>query len=501
MQKRGSGILLHITSLPSPFGIGDVGPASYEFVNFLEETNQIYWQVLPLNPTSLISGNSPYASFSAFAGNTLLISPENLKELDLLAEGDLSSGYNPSDVRVNFPVVTSIKSLLYKKAYQSFKNNFHKYQQEYDLFCIDNTDWLEDYACFIAFKTHFKDKVWSKWDKDIRDRNASEMSMLKEKLFDEIRYHKFLQFIFFKQWSNLKRYANEKGIQIIGDIPYYVNYDSSEVWMSPDLFKLDNKKKPRSVAGVPPDYFSETGQLWGNPVYDWENMKKSKYSWWIKRLKQNLKLYDIIRIDHFRGFSGYWEVQATEKTAINGKWIRVPGEEIFQIFREHFTDLPILAEDLGVITEDVRELMEKFNLPGMRILLFAFDENLPNNAYAPHHHIRDCVVYTGTHDNNTTKGWFLEETNDADRRRLAQYLGKRVSADKISWDFIRMAMGSVANTIIIPLQDVLGLDSQHRMNKPATLDGNWEWRLLPGQLDPIIIEKLKEMTILFGRKR
>lgn len=500
MQKRGSGILLHITSLPSPFGIGDFGPTSYEFVNFLEQTNQIYWQVLPLNPTSLISGNSPYASFSAFAGNTLLISPENLKELNLLTEGDLSSGYNSSGARVDFPVVISRKTPLYEKAYQSFKKNFNKYQQEYDLFCMENKDWLEDYACFIAFKTHFSDKVWSRWDKDIRDRHTSEMSILKEKLFDEIRYHKFLQFIFFKQWGNLKKYANEKRIQIIGDIPYYVNYDSSEVWTSPDFFKLDANKRPRSVAGVPPDYFSETGQLWGNPVYDWENMKKTKYSWWVKRLEQNLKLYDIIRIDHFRGFSGYWEVKAKEKTAINGRWLSVPGEEIFQIFKEHFTDLPILAEDLGVITDDVRALMEKFNLPGMRILLFAFDENLPSNAYAPHHHIRDCVVYTGTHDNNTVKGWFIEETSEADHKRISQYLGKPLSEDEISWDFVRMAMGSVANTIIVPLQDVLGLGSQYRMNKPATLDGNWEWRLLPGQLDLTIVEKLREITILFGRK-
>jgi len=501
MNKRTSGILLHVTSLPARFGIGDFGPSAYQFIDFLVQTQQTYWQVLPLNPTSLISGNSPYASFSAFAGNTLLISPEGLKEIELLSENDLRKTKDLVKGQVDYRKVISEKIPHYEIAYKNFKFNFKKYEEDYSKFYQQNKDWLEDFAVFIAFKEHFNEEVWSKWPEEIRDRNENAFAILKSKLLDNINLQKFLQFIFYEQWRNLKDYANKKGIQIIGDIPYYVNYDSAEVWTSPELFKLDSDKKPTHIAGVPPDYFSETGQLWGNPVYNWGKMKDTEYDWWIKRLRQNLKLYDLIRIDHFRGFLAYWEVPANERTAIGGKWVEVPGEDIIYKFKASFPNLPILAEDLGVITDDVRELMRKFNLPGMRILLFAFDENLPKNAYAPHNHIKNCVVYTGTHDNNTVKGWFIEETTKEVREKLSKYLGKTLDENDIHWDFIRMALGSVANTIIIPLQDILGLGSADRMNRPATLEGNWNWRLLSDQLTPVVKEKLRELVILFGRAR
>lgn len=501
MEKRSSGILMHITSLPSDFGIGDLGPEAYRFADFLFETKQTYWQVLPLNPTSLISGNSPYASYSAFAGNTLLISPQLLNEMGLLPRHALQDFPRLPNDFVDYPEVIKHKERLYHTAFAEFKNNTSKFEGDYQQFCSDNSDWLIDFVSFMAFKMYFHDKDWGAWPAEIKNRQRAALRELQKKLADQMEYQKFLQFIFFKQWGNLRRYCNERGIQIIGDIPYYVNYDSAEVWTNPHLFKLTKSKKPEFVAGVPPDYFSRTGQLWGNPVYRWDKMKLNKYDWWIQRIKQTLKLYDIIRIDHFRGFLAYWEVPASEETAMNGRWIPVPGEDIFVRFKKVFPDLPILAEDLGVITDDVRDLMKKFNLPGMRILVFAFDESLPYNAYAPHNHIPECVVYTGTHDNNTVRGWFREETSPADKQRIFDYLGREVREEEIHWEFIRLAMMSVANTVIFPLQDVLGLDSKHRMNTPATLEGNWKWRLGSNPISSDIKEKLKRMTYLFRRER
>lgn len=501
MDKRSSGILMHITSLPSRFGIGDMGPEAYHFADFLIETKQTYWQVLPLNPTSLISGNSPYASYSAFAGNTFLISPHLLMELGLLQASQLADYPTLPTEFVNYPEMVEQKKKLYHLAYEQFKNNRTKYETAYEQFCVENSYWLPDFAKFMTFKIHFKEKDWGSWPAEIKNRQKNALTTLEKKLSDQVEYQKFLQFIFFKQWEALRKYCNERGIQIIGDIPYYVNYDSAEVWTNPQLFKLDESKKPAFVAGVPPDYFSATGQLWGNPVYHWDKMKTSKYAWWIERIQQNLRLYDIIRIDHFRGFLAYWEVPASETTAINGKWIPVPGDDIFRHFKKVFSNLPILAEDLGVITDDVRDLMQKFHLPGMRILVFAFDDSLPRNSYAPHNHIPDCVVYTGTHDNNTVRGWFREETSDADKRRIYEYLGREVRAEEIHWEFIRLAMMSVSNTVIFPLQDILGLDSAHRMNTPATLDGNWNWRMVSGQITPEIKEKFKRMIYLFRREQ
>jgi 4-alpha-glucanotransferase len=501
MNDRKSGILLHITSLPSRFGIGDFGKEAYKFADFLIETQQTYWQVLPLNPTSLISGSSPYASYSAFAGNTLLISPEKLMEMDLLQESDLHNIPQFSEQAVDFANVLVYKEILYKKAFLEFQTKKQIFKDQYQQFCGKNQNWLRDYACFMAFKNHFNDDVWGNWPEGIKHRKPDAIKKLEKELREDIEYQKFMQFIFFQQWDALKNYCNSKGIMIIGDIPYYVNYDSAEVWTNPELFKLDSELKPEFVAGVPPDYFSETGQLWGNPVYLWDEMRKNGYQWWISRIEQTLKLYDIIRIDHFRGFLAYWEVSAQEKTAINGQWIPVPGNEIFQKFKQRFSDLPILAEDLGIITDDVRTLMKKYELPGMRILLFAFGEDLPRNSYAPHNHIPDCVVYTGTHDNNTTRGWYLEETSDAQRQRIMQYVGKNISEQDIHGDFIHLAMMSVANLVIFPIQDLLGLDSSCRMNRPATLNGNWKWRLTQGQITDDLHQRLRSLTLLFNRSR
>ncbi|MEJ2537597.1 MAG: 4-alpha-glucanotransferase [Calditrichia bacterium] len=500
MNRRGSGILMHISSLPSEYGIGDLGPAAYKFVDFLRNSKQSFWQVLPLNPTSLVSGNSPYASFSAFAGNTLFISPDLLNQDELLTKEELLTLSSSAEEKLNFEKVSREKTKIFKLAYSRFLEKKDKFIENYNVFYQHNRDWLDDFAKFMTFKAHFDDQVWSAWPEEIRDRNSEAIKKLGIKLQDEIDFQIFLQFLFFRQWQNLKNYCNENNIRIIGDIPYYVNYDSAEVWTNPQFFKLDEHKRPAFVAGVPPDYFSATGQLWGNPVYDWDMLQKNNYSLWLERLRQNLTLYDIIRIDHFRGFLAYWEVPASEETAENGTWVEAPADDLFQKLREHFSDLPILAEDLGVITGDVIALMKKYSLPGMRILMFAFDKSLPKNSYAPHNHIKNCVVYTGTHDNNTVRGWFEQEISEEDRQRIYQYLGREISAAESSQVFVRMALMSVADIVIIPMQDILGLGAEHRMNRPATLNGNWKWRLnhnlFPSQE---INRHLAEMTEIFGR--
>lgn len=498
MNKRRSGVLLPIISLPSPYGIGDFGPEAYKFADFLTETKQSFWQILPLTPTDPILGNSPYNSFSAFAGNKLLISPDLIIQEDILNKKDLEPIPSFPKNKIDYPEVIRYKEKIFDKAYEHFKTE-EKNLQEYEKFCQENSNWLEDYTLFITAKIHFKGKAWNEWPPEIRDRQPKALKELKEKLIEKIEKEKFLQYLFFKQWFMLKNYCNKKQIQIIGDIPIYVHYDSVDVWKNTTIFKLDKEKKPLFVAGVPPDYFSRTGQLWGNPVYQWDILRENNYTWWIQRIEHTLKLYDWVRIDHFRGFAKYWEVSAGEKTAINGKWVPGPGEDFFTTLIKHFPNLPIIAEDLGVITEDVRELMRRFNLPGMRVLLFAFSEDLPINPYAPHNHIKNCIVYTGTHDNNTVRGWFENEATPEDRNRVLSYIGRKVSSKTIHWEFIRLAMMSVANTIIIPMQDILGLGEEARMNKPATAKGNYEWRLSQRQLTKPIKEKLTKMTEIYGR--
>ncbi len=498
MKNRGSGILLHITSLPSSFGIGDLGPGAYRFVDFLAETKQSYWQILPLNPTSTVLGNSPYNSPSAFAGNPLLISPELLIERGLLSESEIVTNSAFMSEKVDYENVTNYKEQILRIAYENNKGRLLG-DSEFKRFCEESSSWLEDYALFVSLKETFGDVVWTEWPEDIRDRTEGALRNYGERLEDRIRMEKFYQYLFFHQWSALKEYSNARMINIIGDLPIYVTFDSSDVWTNPEIFKLDGQKNPEFVAGVPPDYFSETGQLWGNPVYDWGYLQNNGFSWWVNRLEHNLSMTDIIRLDHFRGFVSYWEVRAGEETAINGRWVDVPVVDLFKSLLKRFPNLPLIAEDLGIITADVREVISHFDFPGMKLLIFAFGADFPNGAYLPHNYCRNCVVYTGTHDNNTVQGWFRGEASTKDKERLFSYIGREVDEEHIHWELIRLAMGSVANIVIIPMQDILGLGEESKMNLPATADGNWQWRLNPKQITPSLSNKLRGMTETYGR--
>jgi len=496
-MRRGSGILCHITSLSSSYGIGDMGPAAYRFVDFLAETKQSYWQILPLNPTDPTFDNSPYHSISAFACNPLLISPELMVRDGWLTEQDVESVPDFPSGHIDYDAVIAFKEKLFQLAYRRLGES--KGHPDYEEFCSDNARWLNDFALFVALNGHFNGAVWSSWPDEVRDRKPEILNSLSRKLHDAIERGKFLQYLFHGQWTALKRYCNDRGVQIIGDMPIYVDYDSVDLWVNPDVFKLDDEKKPYAVAGVPPDYFSATGQLWGNPVYRWDILKERRYEWWVQRVRQNLRLFDFLRVDHFRGLVAYWEVPATEDTAINGKWIEAPAEDFLNELAKRFPLLPIIAEDLGVITPDVREVIQRFELPGMKILLFAFGDDLASNPYVPHNLVRNCLVYTGTHDNNTVRGWFEKEATLEEKKRVSEYLGRNVSVENAHWEFIRLAMMSVANASIVPIQDVLGLGEEARMNRPATMGGNWGWRLLPEQLTSSVTKKLARMTEMYGR--
>ena len=497
--KRGNGILLHLTSLRSDYGIGDMGPGAYEFVDFLAETKQSYWQMLPLNPTNPAMDNSPYSSVSMYAGNPLVISPEVLLENGLLKKSDMKTIPDFAWERVNYDEVIQFKNNLFHAAFERFNKNKKIFRNDFDHFIDKNAHWVEDFAFFRALKSSYQEQSWSHWPQEVRDRNEKTLSTLKKKLRERIDLEKFIQFLFYNQWNALKKYSNDKGVQIIGDVPYYVSYDSVEVWKNPEIFKLDKNKMPEFVAGVPPDYFSSTGQLWGNPVFRWDVLKETEYEWWIQRMKHNLSLFDLVRIDHFRGFVAFWEVPATEKTAVKGEWIKAPVMDYFNTLLKHFPHLPIIAEDLGFITPDVVETIHHFGFPGMRVLSFAFGDNLPRNPDAPHNYIQNCIVYTGTHDNNTVKGWFDQEADVKMQKSLYKYIGRKVTRDEVSQEFVRMAMQSVANTCILPMQDILGLGPEARMNRPATSSGNWSWRLLPEQITSALKEYLAESTELYGR--
>ena len=497
MKNRASGILLHITSLPSKFGIGDLGPEAYKFADFLARSKQRYWQVLPLNPSASKTSDSPYNSLSAFAGNILLISPELLYRHGLLIKKDLQDRPALPESRVDYRLVISYKTKLLKTAFERFKSIPKR--PDYQLFCSENKSWLEDYATFIALRLHFRPHLWYKWPREFRDLNKQALKYIKVQLQDAIDREKFFQYVFFKQWFSLKKYCNQHSIKIIGDIPIYTDYDSSDAWAHPQNFKLTSTKKPRYIAGVPPDLFSRSGQLWGNPIYNWHVLRKTGYRWWIQRIKHNLRLFDLVRIDHFRGFIAYWQVPAKYRTAKNGRWVRGPGEDFFKTLFRHFSTSSIIVEDLGFITPEVGAFVERFRLTGMRVLLFAFDGDLAKNLHCPHNYIKNCVVYTGTHDNNTTKGWFEKEAGPTQKKRLFDYLGRRVSAGQVAWELIRVAMNSIGDLTIIPMQDALGLGEEARMNRPATMKGNWSWRLLPGQINSSISRKLSKLTEIYGR--
>jgi 4-alpha-glucanotransferase len=497
--SRSSGILLHLTSLPSKFGIGDMGQGAYRFIDFLAKSGQRLWQVLPLGPISY--GNSPYNCFSAFANNHLLISLEGLVEDGLLQQADLTNTDVFPEDYVDYPLVIEHKMAMLHCSFRRFKSYRHGCylsSPDFEGFCVENQTWLDDYSLFMALKDSCGGLPWNKWDKDVSQRETTAISKVSYRLSDSILFHKYLQYIFVKQWLGLRQYAHDRQIKIIGDIPIFVAYNSSEVWSHPELFKLDDRGKPIVVAGVPPDYFSQTGQLWGNPLYRWSVMAEDGYSWWIKRFQSTLRLVDIIRLDHFRGFEAYWEVPANEKTAINGRWVKGPGADLFNTINQSLEKLPLIAEDLGVITPEVEALRDQFAFPGMKILHFAFGSG-SNNPYLPHNYHKNTVVYTGTHDNDTTNGWLTKTSTKAEREHVLKYLGKTRMNEK-HWEIIRLALSSVANTAIIPLQDVLGLGSKARMNLPGkVLSMNWAWRYTQDMLNNECQERLLGLTELYGR--
>lgn len=497
LNVRTSGILLHPTSFPSRFGIGDLGDEAYRFIDFLSASFQQIWQVLPLGPTGY--GNSPYLCYSAWAGNHLLISLEKLVEEKLLKNEDLNNYPHLSADKIDFDRVIAIKTPLLKQASDNFRDFASVAQQKkFQEFCTRQADWLDDYALFMALKEAHQDTAWNTWDSAIANRKPEAIEHWRDRLKSSIFYHQFVQFQFFSQWQKLKAYANKKGVQIFGDIPIYVAHDSVDVWANPEIFCLDRKTGEAALmAGVPPDYFSATGQLWGNPVYQWEELEKTNFSWWIRRVQGILDLVDIIRIDHFRGFQAFWAVPEGEETAINGEWIEAPGEAFFQILRDKLGELPIIAEDLGVITEEVEQLRDNFNFPGMKILQFAFDSDRAN-PFLPFNYVnRNCVVYTGTHDNDTTVGWYNQRSSE-EQLRIIDYLGC-VCSEGIHWSLIRLALGSVANQAVFPLQDILGLGSEAKMNTPSTVEGNWAWYYHPEALTTQLSDRLKYLTYLYGR--
>jgi 4-alpha-glucanotransferase len=492
LVPRSSGILLHPTSFPGRFGVGDLGSESHRFIDYLVGSGQQYWQVLPLGPTGY--GNSPYASYSALAGNPLLISLERLQEQELLESSDLENLPDFSMDRVEFDRAYETKYPLLRKACAAFKDAD---QKEFEQFCQAKAFWLEDYALYMALKEDNQDASWHTWAPELRNRDADTLAQARQRLADSIYFHKFVQFTFFQQWVDLKKHANDRGIEIIGDIPIYVAHDSADVWANPENFELDPETgEAKLMAGVPPDYFSETGQLWGNPVYKWDYLQETGFKWWIQRFGAMLDLVDQIRIDHFRGFEAYWAVPQGEKTAIAGEWIEAPGQEFFEALDKALGKLPILAEDLGIITPEVEALRDRFGFPGMKILHFAFGSD-PGNAYLPFNHSRNSVVYTGTHDNNTTVGWY-ETLSDYERNNLIAYLGC-ISPDGIHWDLIRLALSSISNLCILPAQDIFGLGAEARMNVPSKAEGNWDWRYRPDFLSDWSRDRLKHLTYLFGR--
>lgn len=497
---RAGGILLHPTSLPGKFGIGDLGAEAYKFIDFLADAKQTYWQVLPLGPTGY--GDSPYQSFSAFAGNTLLISPDKIVEDGFLSEEDLKDVPDLPTEKVDYGKVLNYKNALFKKAFENFrKTDDQSVADAFHSFCDSNAFWLEDYALFRAIKLAKNHSSWQEWDASLKLREEDALREVRADLDDEVFAQKFYQFLFFKQWEELKDYARQKKVRIVGDIPIFISLDSADVWCNPSQFKLNEDGSPKVVAGVPPDYFSEDGQLWGNPIYNWEQMRQDGFRWWIDRVRHALKLVDIVRVDHFRGFAAAWEVPGGDETAKNGNWVNVPGKDLFYALENAIGDLPFWAEDLGVITPDVEELRDTFGFPGMKILQYAFSGDAKNHDL-PHNYIRNCVVYTGTHDNDTTVGWFnsqMDETSEVSKERefCLKYL--KTDGREIHWDLIRAAWASVANSAIVPMQDLLGLDNEARMNLPASTSGNWNWRCRESDFSQEISERLLDLTETYGR--
>ncbi len=499
--ERSGGILLHPTSLPSPYGIGDLGPQAYRFIDWLTESSCKLWQVLPLGHTGY--GDSPYQCFSAFAGSPYLISPDFLVRDGLLTEADLAARpqLGEDSTKVDFAAVIPWKMMLLERAYHKFQEARPAgLREEFNTFRASNAEWLDDYALFMALKEQHGGGSWVDWPEPIRKREEAALASARRELSDRALQFAFYQFLFFRQWSDLRAYTHQKGIQLIGDIPIFVAEDSSDVWAHPELFYLDEDRHPTVVAGVPPDYFSPTGQRWGNPLYQWDEHKRTDYSWWLKRFQAILGTVDVVRLDHFRGFAGYWEIPAANSTAEVGRWVPGPGADFLEAVKQSLrgtsgdADLPIIAEDLGFITSDVIELREGYHLPGMKILQFGFSG--PENPFLPHNYGKDCVAYTGTHDNDTARGWF-DASKKKERRFALRYL--HTTRHNFTWDLIRAIWSSVAVYAITPMQDVLGLGGEARMNYPSRLGGNWHWRLQDSDMNQPLAEKLRDFNYMYLR--
>ncbi len=492
---RSAGVLVHPTSFPSPFGLGDLGPSAKVFLDFLYDTQHTIWQVLPLGPTGY--GYSPYASYSAFAGNPYLISPEILQQKGLLTQKELSAHSLSSTMEADYERGFKVRDDLYKIAEQRFfEKTDAKTKKLWEAFLKDNRSWLNDFVLFMACGKAHGFIPWNQWESGLAKRSVDSLEKVKKQYETEIRYQTWLQFEFFQQWSSLKAYANSLGIRVIGDIPIFVDHNSADVWANPSYFEVDKAGNRVKVAGVPPDYFSETGQLWGNPLYRWKVLEKANYDWWVERFRQMFTLFDAIRVDHFRGFDAYWEVPASEKTAENGKWVKGPGSKLFKTILKELGELPILAEDLGFVTASVEALRDEFAFPGMKILQFAFDSDA-TNAFLPHNFPQNSVVYTGTHDNDTSIGWYTTAP-EVEKHRVRVYT--RSDGSEIQWELIRLGMLSVADQAIIPLQDYMNLGGEHRMNFPGTIGGNWIWRYTPEMLSSVNRDRIRQLIELGNRR-
>jgi len=493
--NRSGGILFHPSSLPGPYGIGDLGSQAYRFVDWLASTNCKLWQVLPLGPTGY--GDSPYQCFSAFAGNPYLISFDALIEDGLLTQDDFAGMPDFDASHVDFGLLIPWKLDLLLKAFSRFSSTSDELRKEFDAFCAENSSWLHDYALFMSLKESNGGGAWNEWDESLRKRKKSAMDKARKELSESIQRYSFYQFLFFRQWNKLRAYTNERNIKIIGDIPIFIAYDSADAWSNADLFFLGEDSLPTVVAGVPPDYFSATGQLWGNPLYRWDVHKETGYAWWLDRFRAVLKQVDIVRVDHFRGFAGYWEIPFGQPTAEHGQWVPGPGSDFFKAINavlSNGAELPIIAEDLGLITPDVIELRDEFKLPGMKILQFGFSG--ADNVFLPHNYVPNCVAYTGTHDNDTTRGWF-DSAPQHEREFAQRYL--RVNGEDFAWDLIRSIWSSVAVFAVTPMQDALNLGTEARMNFPSKLGGNWEWQMKESDMSDELAGKLRELNELYLR--
>jgi 4-alpha-glucanotransferase len=491
---RSSGLLLHPTSLPGDNGIGELGPSAFAFVDFLVSARQRLWQILPLGPTGF--GDSPYQCFSAFAGNHLLISLEKVAQDGYLADPSLGHASSSS---VDFGFVVHAKTQLLREAFQTFTEKATPdHRRLFDAFIANprHRAWLDDYALFRALKDSHGGAAWPSWEPELVRRTPEALEMARRQLHTDINFHKWLQYVFFRQWRDLKGYANQNGIAIVGDIPIFVSHDSADVWANPELFLLDDRGYPTVVAGVPPDYFSATGQLWGNPLYRWDQLINTRFQWWVERFRLTLGLVDIVRLDHFRGFDACWSVPATEPTAVNGQWVKVPGEHLFKTLHTRLGRVPIIAENLGVITEAVENLRHAYKFPGMRILQFGY-ECQPDSVDLPHNFDINTVVYTGTHDNDTTQGWYTR-VGQPTRDRLSNYVGHAVS--DAAWELIRVGMASTGDLFLAPVQDILSLGNEARMNSPGQPSGNWCWRVGPNALTPELARRLADMVQLYNRE-